>query len=117
MKILLQIGVLFTLILGGCSHSHPDTSHFENPPFIVIEDVASAQKGVLYLNKDDFFMHVSIIENTLNDTAIFDLRKIAPGQTGKLYSTDCYTDSIFYFYRPHKATEGKLVLKYGTGMF
>jgi hypothetical protein len=56
---------------------------------------------------------VKIINNSLNDTALIDGRKVPPKMIGDLYrGGDYYADSIFVCYKKYRASSGELIISY-----
>lgn len=69
---------------------------------------------MMYLGKEYWYWGIDIKKNTLNDTAMIGIVKIAPGKTGRLFKVECFTDSIPFHYKPYKASKGELIIQYFT---
>ena len=73
--------------------------------------------AMMYLNREHWRWSMTVLENTLNDTAKIGVMSIPPGKTGVLFVIDCKADSIPFSYQPYRATQGRLVVEYSSGRY
>lgn len=84
---------------------------------IEVKDAGKPFDTMMYLNKDHWRWSMTILGNTLDDTAKIGIIKIWPRKTGVLFTIDCRIDSIPFNYHPYKASKGKLVVEYNSGNY
>ena len=99
--------ILLTLLFSSCDALDQTTTLF------IIEDGGDAKRQCIHLDRSHSTMQAFVLENTLDDTAkLGGSLVIPPRQTGNLYRTDCFVDSMIVHYDPYKAHRGRLVIKY-----
>jgi len=100
----------FAIGVGACSVKKLKDSE----KIIEVKNGGKPFDTVMHLNKEDWRWSMTILENTLNDTAKIGIMIIPPGKTGTLFVIDCRVDSVPFTYRPYKAGQGKLVVQYDS---
>jgi hypothetical protein len=103
--LLLSFGVLS--LFCACT-DHDDV-------IITIDDLTVEQRFPLPFRSQKGWITKStyILENTANDTIEWGMNLVPPGGTGLMYVQDEYnSEPDTFFYRPGKATKGKLVIRF-----
>lgn len=108
--------VLFATILFSGECNKPEKAN-EHSFIVTITEPDKIKEITIPLKCKGWCVRgLTILENTANDsTRVWD-KYFAPGQTGWVFSMecyDCYTSAVWTTrYIPYKATKGKIVMKW-----
>ena len=98
---------------AGCSdHGHKEKEPASVKFIFIINNPLVEKKKTIKLKRRFAYQSMSVIENSLNDTGLIGIMKVAPLKKGKLYKSEFFMDSIWYSYKPYKATKGRLVIEH-----
>lgn len=99
--------LLFAFIFSSCDFKQTSAEYS-----YLIEDASQEKDFLLKPGLRFHYQRMYIPLNTLDDTCMIGIMKVAPGKTGLIYRTEFFADSIQYQYKPYKARKGKLVIEH-----